>query len=334
MAKVLVTGGLGFLGSHLVEALCGKGENVTVVDNLSANVISPEFCRGRCEFYSADILDFQAPVRFDAIYHLANTVGSTRILPFGGILGYQVIAGIETILNLATQHRASVVYLSSSDVYGRAQWLSEESPTQQSSVVTPRREYAVSKLLAEIMLLNGARANGLRVNIIRPFNIAGPRQLPGPGFVIPRFITAALAGAPLTVFGDGSQVRSFVHVTEVAEACQLVGGSHLRGEVINVGNPSNVVSIYELANRIVSLCQSDSPIEFVDPHVVYGEMYDDGVSKLPVIDKVTSQLGWAPQLNLNSILEDSLRWLAANREEWNGKRNQHSAVSERTGHEQ
>jgi nucleoside-diphosphate-sugar epimerase len=315
MMRVLVTGGLGFLGSHLVDSLWKRGNDITVVDNLSTNVVSPEFCDGRCAFVKGDIerLEYDGP-RIDVIYHLASMVGTIRILCHAGKIAPAMVQGSERVFDLAARHSASILYVSSSDVYARGGWLSETDTPSIPRRRTPRAEYAQGKFESELLFLKGAARIGLKVNIIRPFNIAGPRQQPAAGFVIARFVRLALQNRPLTVFGDGSQLRSFIHVSEVADACIGVAESQHSGETWNVGNPRNVIRIDSLARLIACCVESNSPVLHVDPRKLFGPSYDDGFSKLPVINKICESLDWAPLMDLERIV----RKVAGACTEWRG----------------
>lgn len=307
MAKVLVTGGLGFIGSHLVCQLLSKEHHITIVDNLETNVVKPDLYRNQCVFYEEDICHFKTSDSFDYIYHLANYVGSIGILPYGGKLGYSTIKGLRNILEIALSSNSRLLFVSSSDAYGKGGWLKEQDEVVFGNV-SVRQEYAVSKFLAEIMIQNSLATTNLKANIVRPFNIVGSMQLAKLGFVVPRFINAALCGKPLTVFGDGSQIRAFLSVTEAVNALILITESNISGEIFNVGSSSNVISINELAKLIIKMCKSNSKIQYVEPKGLYGEIYDEGKCKLPVIDKIEKMIGWSHKEDIARIIKDTIRY--------------------------
>jgi UDP-glucose 4-epimerase len=313
MARALVTGGLGFLGSHLADRLLALGRDVVIVDNGSTAVVKSGCYRDLCEVVLSDIAAYEPgeDAGFDEIFHLADIAGPYRILEYAGTIGPRSLAGINSVLCLATPRRTTFVFVSSSEVYGRAGCYPESAPATIYTPYTIRLEYAVSKSLCEIAALNYGKRTGLDVKVIRPFNIAGPRQSGAGGFVLPRFFSAALSGQPLTVFGDGSQARCFTHVHDTVESIIRVAESDASGEIFNSGNPSNKTTILSLAESVKHLCRSDSPLEFTDPRDIFGEHYAESFDKVPDTAKIEHDLGWRAERSLDDVLRDTLEYYSA-----------------------
>lgn len=304
MANALVVGGLGFIGSHLVDFLLDRGDSVTIVDDLSANVTPPSTYSSKCSVIEQDISAIvQLDQRFDVIYHLAGPVGPVRILDRAGEIEGLTTAPTLRVIELAESCQASILYVSSSDVYSRAGWLSEDTPAHRYPRRTPRAEYAEGKRRSESLLLRACEEQEICVNIVRPFNVAGPRQIPAAGFVLARFVEAALKGDSITVFGDGTQMRSFLHVSEAVRAFVEIAESGTSGEIWNVGNPKNAIQIRFLADLVRGQLNPTCTIVHVDPRDLFGESFDDGFAKLPLIGKVNRELGWVPRAPLSEIIE-------------------------------
>lgn len=313
--KILVTGGFGFLGSHLVELLLADQENqVHVVDNLSSNPLPLDFLLGEIgppanlSYEVADVANFARgdPGVFDQIFHLASVVGPAGVIPHTGRIAMSILSDSLAMADVAMRTGAVLVDISTSEVYGGGQegLCSEGMDRIVRAGASARLEYAVGKLAAETALLNLNATQELDVRIVRPFNITGPRQSGEGGFVLPRFIGQALAGVELTVFGDGRQVRAFTHVADMAEGIRLVGAKGQRGVSYNVGNPDNRCSILELASEVISLTESPSRIEFVDPKSIYGPFYEEANDKFPDARKAMEELGWKPMFGRLETIED------------------------------
>ncbi len=313
--KILVTGGFGFLGSHLVELLVADQENqVHVVDNLSTNPLPLDFLLAEIgpppnlTYEITDVATFarSGPATFDQIFHLASVVGPAGVIPHAGRIAMSILSDSLAIADLAMRTGAVLVDVSTSEVYGGGQegLCSEGMDRIVRAGASARLEYAVGKLAAETALLNLRTTHGLDVRIVRPFNITGPRQSGEGGFVLPRFIGQALAGVDLTVFGDGRQVRAFTHVVDMAEGIRLVGAKGQPGASYNVGNPENRCSILELASEVISLTGSPSGIEFADPKSIYGPLYEEANDKFPDARTAMEELGWKPMLGRLETIED------------------------------
>lgn len=316
MKSALVTGGLGFLGSHLIDSLLASGYQVTIVDSLISNVVTaadyPQ-CR-TIEAPIENVMDQLMPdkgARFDEIYHLASVVGPAGVLKWAGAIAKTVINSSEAVTELALAHKARLLLVSTSEVYGHAGNFHESDSCLIPSRFTVRLEYAVAKLTSEIAAVNRGLVTDLEVNIVRPFNIAGPRQLPGGGFVLPRFTIAALTQEPLTVFGDGTQVRAFTDVRDIVSGLRLVMASQFKSKVFNLGNPDNELAIIELARRVVKHTSSSSKIIHVDPKVLFGPLYEEGFDKVPVATTAKEMLGWTPLYSVEDTIQATREWFEA-----------------------
>lgn len=312
MKRILVTGGLGFVGSHLVDGLLAGGYNVTIVDNLSSNVMQPEDypnCRvvvGAIEDSYPQLLALDEP--FDEIFHLASVVGPAGVLQYAGVMAQSIIMSGEAVIKIALHHGARLVLASTSEVYGRAGQLRESDGCRVAADYTVRLEYAVAKLTSEVAALNRARVTDLHVNVVRPFNIAGPRQLPDGGFVLPRFVVAALSGEPLTVFGDGTQVRAFTDVRDIVSGLRALMACSKSGLVLNLGNPANEVTIADLAQRVQRLSGSKSDIVYADPKKLFGPLYEEGIERVPVVNLAYEALDWRPMISVDDTIRSTIEW--------------------------
>lgn len=324
MTKILITGGFGFIGGHLINRLLNNGEPnerkpmIHVVDNLSTSPVPLETLLmdlkplKRVTYDIADIYDFLrngVEEDYDVIYHLASPVGPAGILPYAGKMAYSILRDTVGLIELAKRCNAALVDISTSEIYGGGQdgYCSEDMPRIVPPENTVRLEYAVGKLAAETAILNECTINGLRASIIRPFNVAGPRQSGQGGFVLPRFVAQAMTGNPLTVFGDGSQLRAFTHVADIADGIVKVGrklnARGKTGQVFNLGNPDNRISILELAEQVIDVVESSSPIEFVDGRTIYGPHYAEAADKYPDAARAMRTLKWRPV----HTIEDTIR---------------------------
>jgi len=322
---ILVTGGFGFLGSHLVELMLAAEPEarVHVVDNLSTSPIDHEaFVRRvndpRLTFDILSIEDYFARGSFkpfQEIFHLASVVGPVGVLEHGGKITKSIVDDTYRVVEIARQTGARLCDVSTSEIYGggRDGYCSENDSKIITPKISARLEYAVGKLACEISLVNMCRMTGLFASIIRPFNIAGPRQSGKGGFVLPRFIKQCLANEPLTVYGDGTMIRAFTHVTDVADGIMRSIRRGRSGEAYNIGNPANKISIKELAERTVEITGSKSRIDFVDPKKLFGPLFEEANDKYPDADKAMKELGWNPKHNLESVIRDCVEYIRAGR---------------------
>jgi UDP-glucose 4-epimerase len=319
MPNYLVTGGLGFVGSHLSSALLDDPEaRVTVVDNLLNQVLPSEevvaqIIRGRpglLDVKIESVADFQPARRFDAIFHLASVVGPAAVLKHAGYITESIVSDTYRMIRLAQEHGARLVHISTSEVYGGGDhgFCEEDAPRVIRGPASARQEYAAGKLACEVAIFNLCQAQKLDAVVLRPFNISGVRQLGQGGFVLPRFVGQAILGLPLTVFGSGRQVRAFTDVRDVASGILAASQSGNSGEVYNVGNPDNRITIGELAELVVKVTRTSSAIRLLDPTTVYGESYRDAPDKFPTADRLRS-LGWEPKWRLAQTVEAVHAWL-------------------------
>ena len=324
--RILITGGAGFIGSHLAESLLHQGHEVYIIDDLSTgsreNIrhleAEPEF-KGRIFVVIDTILNHNAMLELtgicDEVFHLAAAVGVRTILehPLESIRTN--IQGTEKVLEMCNKFKKKVLVASTSEVYGKH--LHAPLVETDNIIYGPsskfRWSYAASKLMDEFTALAYHRTNGLEVVIARLFNTVGPRQTGAYGMVIPRFVTQALARAPITVYGDGTQTRTFTYVLDVIEALQgLMNSPASFGQVFNVGGTEEI-SIRDLAARIISLCGSSSPIEFVPYEKAFGRDFEDMQRRVPGIDKINKAIGFSPKTGLDAILENIIAHERANK---------------------
>lgn len=314
--KFLVTGGFGFIGSHLVERLLWQGHSVHVVDNLSSNGVQPGMLLdewGHPERLTFDCKDFITWREneaynhrgFDGIYHLASPVGPAGVLQYAGDMVHEITEATYAAMALAKLWGAKLVDVSTSEVYGGGQqgYCSEEMPRIIQAETTVRLEYAVAKMAAETALINRCKVSSLEAVIIRPFNVAGPRQSGKGGFVLPRFIEQARNNQPLTVFGDGTQIRAFTHVADIVNGLILAFQNGRSGEVYNLGNPSNKTTILELAQQVIAIV-GQGTIQFIDPQTLYGSLYAEAADKYPNADKAQRELHWQPTRDIQTTIRD------------------------------
>ena len=285
MPRYLITGGAGFIGSHLTDALLDQGHEVVVLDNLStgrfANLdavrVHPGF-----DFVQGSVLDElavdKAVRRCDVVVHLAAAVGVKLIVsePLDSLRTN--IQGAITLLAAAHRYRRKVLVTSTSEIYGKNGNgpLAEDADRILGSPAVSRWAYSTSKAVDEILAYAYHRERDLPTIVVRLFNTVGPRQSPAYGMVIPRLVRQALAGEPLTVFGDGAQTRCFCHVADAVDALlRLLDDDRAVGEVFNVGS-SEEISIEALAHRVLQATGSRSPID----HVPYEVAYEAGVEDM------------------------------------------------------
>ena len=319
--RSLVTGGAGFIGSHLTEHLLRSGEEVSVLDNLSTGKFEnirhlighPKFRYfvGRVE---DEKLLAEAADGCGAIYHLAAAVGVELILRDPVHTIQTNIDAAETVLEHAVRYGKRVLIASTSEVYGKGSKLpfSEEDDVVYGSTSRPRWAYAVSKSVDEFLLKAYVKSKGLRGVIARLFNTVGPRQVGEYGMVIPRLVSQALKGGPMTVYGDGTQTRCFGHVLDVVPALHaLLRREPISGEVVNLGG-SEQVSISDLAKKIAAFAGGDIAIELVSYEKAYEPGFEDMKSRVPDLSRAKSMIGFSPSRELDTILQDVFADLQGN----------------------
>lgn len=311
--KILITGGAGFIGSYLAERLLKAGHLVCILDNLSTtdlNNIKHLLKIQKLVFKKGSVLDRRilAPLikKSDQIYHLAASVGVKLVVekPLDSFLNN--FCGTHNVLTLAAKNEVPVLITSSSEVYGKNSQIpfEEDDDRVYGSIYNERWGYALSKTADEFMALAYWREKGLPVVVVRLFNTVGPRQTGRYGMVIPRLVGQALTGKPLTVYGDGRQIRSFSYVGDVVEGMiRLLNSKKCHGEVFNLGSP-DPVTIKDLALRIRKLTHSHSPIKFIPYQKVYGKTFEDMHIRIPDVSKAERFVGYRPIFSLDDILKE------------------------------
>ena len=317
--KVLITGGAGFIGSHLAESLLERGDEVYVLDDLSTGSIDNiEHLKGAKGFrYTIDTVMNEPSTaeqvdRVDVVVHLAAAVGVRLIVESPVHTIETNVHGTETVLKLANKKKKRVLLASTSEVYGK----SVEFPFREDSdlVMGPttkgRWSYACSKAIDEFLALAYYKEKKLPVTVVRLFNTVGPRQTGRYGMVIPNFVRQALAGAPITVHGDGSQRRCFTDVSDVVRALLgLIDHPDAIGEVFNVGSQQEV-SILDLAKKVKAKAKSASEIVFVPYEKAYEEGFEDMPRRVPDTSKIEKLVGFRPTVSLDAILERVIEHLS------------------------
>src|SRR3954470_22221955 len=309
--RVLITGGAGFVGSHLSEALLHRGDEVFVLDDLSTGSIdnithlksNPKF-HYRIASVTNEPLLAELIDRTDVVVHLAAAVGVKLIVEAPVHTIENNVHGTEVVLKHANKKKKLVLIASTSEVYGKSVNLPfrEDADLVLGPTVKHRWAYACSKLIDEFLALAYWKERKLPVIIVRLFNTVGPRQTGQYGMVIPNFVRQALAGQPITVFGDGTQSRSFTYVGDVVEAMvALLDEPGAVGQVFNIGNTGEV-SIRELAERVRTLAGSSSPIQIVPYDEAYEAGFEDMPRRVPDTSKIRALIGFAPKLELDDMI--------------------------------
>ena len=309
----LVTGGAGFIGSHLSELLLAKGWEVFVLDDLSTGAErNVAYLRENPAFHLVVDSVLKSSVvnelvhRSDVVFHLAAAVGVRLIVEEPVHTLVTNIQGTEEVLDHCHRFGKRVLIASTSEVYGdrrEPEALDEESKRMYGPTTARRWAYAESKALDEFLALAYHQERGLDCVIVRLFNTVGPRQSGQYGMVIPRFVAAALAGETIEIHGDGTQTRCFCHVQDTIRALSGLMDADTAGQIFNVGSTERV-TIDELAQRVIALTGSSSDIVYVPYNEVYGQGIEDMLHRQPAIEKVTSAIGWQPTRRLDEILAD------------------------------
>ncbi len=320
MIHNLVTGGSGFVGSHLVEALLAAGEAVTVIDDLSTGaIVNLDSCREHphLKVHIGSIMDVPLMTelvdRADRVWHLAAAVGVRLIVEQPVHTIETNIRGTEIVLGLAARKQRPLLITSTSEVYGKSTRVpfTEGDDLVFGSTTRPRWAYACSKAIDEFLALAYYHEQKMPVVIARLFNTVGPRQTGQYGMVIPRFVKQAVAGEPITVYGDGSQSRAFADVEDVVRGLMgLMNTPAAAGNVFNVGNDQEI-TIAELANLVRNIAGSKSPVEFIPFEKAYDENFEDLVRRVPDLSKVKKLTGYAPTRNIEQIVERVVGWTRA-----------------------
>jgi UDP-glucose 4-epimerase len=311
--KVLITGGAGFVGSHLADKLIGEGHDIVVIDDLSTGKYSNvEHLEGSDRFRL--IIDTVLHERLleelvreaDHVYHMASAVGVRLIMEQPVKTIETIFHGTDAILKFCSRYRKKVLIPSTSEVYGKGATVPfrEDDDLLTGATDKHRWAYACAKTLDEFLALAHWKETRLPVVVARLFNTVGPRQTGQYGMVVPRFVRAAIRNEPIEVHGDGTQSRCFGHVKDVVEGlCKLMESPACLGQVINLGNDEEV-TITQLAERAISLTGSTSKIRYIPYAEAYGEGFEDMRRRVPSLEKARSFIGYQPTRSLDDIIND------------------------------
>ncbi|MBA2246298.1 MAG: GDP-mannose 4,6-dehydratase [Gemmatimonadota bacterium] len=308
----LITGGAGFIGSHLADALLERGHRVSIIDDLSTGSIrNITHLRKHAHFrYVVDTM-LKASLlaelvdEADAIFHLAAAVGVKLIVESPVRTIETNIQCTELLLQVAAKKKKKVLVTSTSEVYGKSTAVPfrEDGDLVLGATTRGRWSYACSKAIDEFLAIAYWREKRLPTVVVRLFNTVGPRQTGQYGMVIPRFVSQALEGEPITIYGDGTQTRCFTHVSDTVRALiALMEAEGTVGEVFNIGSEQEI-TILELARRIREMAGSSSEFVFLPYAVAYQSNFEDMARRVPCLDKIRRTIGWAPTITIDGILE-------------------------------
>jgi UDP-glucose 4-epimerase len=309
--KYLITGGAGFIGSHLAENLIARGDQVVVCDNLSTGLANNLInIKDKVKFEKGNILDKALMDRLvadcDFVIHLAAALGVFKIInkPLESLITN--LKGTEIVLAAADKYDKPTLIASTSEIYGKNNKvpLNEEDDRIIGHPLKARWSYSEAKAVDESLAYFYYLEKKLPISIVRFFNTVGPRQVGNYGMVLPRFVNSALSNEPLSVYGSGDQIRCFCHVEDAVKALLLVmDSSKAVGEVFNVGS-NQQISIMELAKKVIEVTGSSSSIEKIDYDKAYSAGFEDMQLRVPDISKIKQILGWVPKINLDQIIKD------------------------------
>ena len=308
--KILITGGAGFIGSHLAELLISEGNQVIELDTQSTGSAKNLNPSSNLEVIKGSILDSNLVdslmSKVTVSFHLAAALGVKNIVEYPLESLETNIKGSEIVLNAATKYQVRTLLASSSEVYGKNpnQPLTEDSDRVLGSPKVARWSYSEAKAVDEFYAFQLNKQKKLPVTIARLFNTVGPRQSGSYGMVLPRFVSAAVSNQPLTVYGDGSQSRTFSAVSDVVAALnELLKSDSTIGDVFNVGG-NQLITIKALAEKVIKLTNSNSKIEYKTYKEVYGADFEEPNSRVPDINKIKSAIGWSPKKRLDEIITE------------------------------
>ncbi len=319
MGKILITGGAGFIGSHLTERLLADGYEVYVLDNLSTGSLdnlaaveeNPRLHVVVDGIENQSLLNRLAE-KVDIIYHLAAAVGVKLIVKEPVETIETNIAGAENVMKAALNEKVKKIFLAStSEVYGKGttKKFAEDDDLIFGATTRNRWSYGCSKAIDEFLALAYHQSKGLPIIIGRLFNTVGPRQVGNYGMVIPRFVQKALAGEPIEVYGDGAQVRCFTHVTDIIEAlCLLLNKDSATGEIFNIGS-DEPITIRQLAEKVKALVNPDVEIKHIPYARAYGPGFEDIKIRRPDISKLEKAIGFKPSISLDEIICDVMEYM-------------------------
>ena len=315
--KILITGGAGFIGSHLAERLVEEGNQVVVIDNLSTgrleNIESIK-TNGNFHYTIGSILNRELMEKLmegvDQVYHLAAAVGVKYIIENPLLSLRTNILGTENVLELANKYKAKVLITSTSEIYGKSDKVPfhEDDDRLLGPTRISRWGYSCSKAIDEFMALAYFREKRLPVVIVRCFNTVGPRQTGQYGMVLPKFIKAALLDQPIVVYGTGKQTRCFADVSDVVGAfIKLMNIPKCVGEIFNIGTTESI-SIEDLAKKVKEICDSKSRIEYMSYEEAFEEGFEDMMNRMPCLDKAKEYIGYEPKYNLDDIIHRMIEY--------------------------
>lgn len=315
--KILITGGLGFIGTHCVQKWISENWDVYIIDNLSSNAIEADNdIVKNCTIYINDItkIKWSELPKFDLILHLASPVGPVGVLKHSGKMAKIILDDIYSVIQGSLINECPLLFVSTSEIYGHRSektYLLEDSDKILSGDFTVRNEYSTAKLLSEIVLTNFAKINSnFKYQIIRPFNVTGEFQLQDGGFVLPRFVNQALNNEDITVYYDGKQIRAFTWVKDIVDGIYLTSTAseeHWNQEW-NIGNKNNENSILFLAEMVKNLTDSKSKIIFIDPISLHGPLFSEAPEKIPNSNKIELHLGWKPTKNTQEVVQEVINF--------------------------
>ena len=314
--KVLVTGGAGFIGSHLTDSLLLSNEEITVVDNFSTgNINNLDHAKSKINIIDGDIRDQNLIERtvseVDLVFHMAAALGVSNILNSTLDSISVNITGSDVVLKAAAKYDKRIVIASTSEIYGKndKQPLSETDDRVIGSPQKVRWSYSDAKAIEEATATVLYQTEGLRVTTVRLFNTVGPRQKGQYGMVVPRFVQNALTNKPLNIYGDGKQTRVFCHVADVIDALlKITKTDNSIGEVYNLGGVGEI-SINELAQKVIQITNSISKIEYTPYDKAYPFGFEDMLRRVPDITKLKTVIDWEPKKNLDQIITDIMKFL-------------------------
>jgi UDP-glucose 4-epimerase len=309
--RYLITGGAGFIGSHLTEKLISRNDSVVILDNMSTgssrNIVT---FQSKVDLVSGSILDRKVVDKLveksDFVIHLAAALGVLNIVnkPLDSLKTN--LQGTEIVLESANNYSKPILIASTSEIYGKNDKvpLNEEDDRVIGHPLKTRWSYSEAKAVDESLAYFYYLENQLPVRIVRFFNTVGPRQVGDYGMVVPRFVSAALRNEPINVYGSGDQIRCFCHVGDAIRALLLVIDSDKAiGEVFNIGN-NQQISIMDLANKVIEITNSKSEIRKIPYSEAYPEGFEDMQRRVPDISKIKNALGWSPEIGLDQIIRD------------------------------
>jgi nucleoside-diphosphate-sugar epimerase len=315
--KILITGGLGFIGTHCVEKWSNLGYDITIIDNLSSNALPPtdELFKD-CKIIIKNILDVNIIQleKFDIVLHLASPVGPVGVLKHSGKMASTIIDDVYWAINAAKHNNCPLIFVSTSEIYGYREcktYLKEDDQKVLNGDFTVRNEYAIAKLLAEIVLSNTSKIDpNFKYQTIRPFNVSGKYQLPDNGFVVPRFVEQALNKKDITVYYDGLQLRAFTWVKDIVEGIYLtsIAPEQYWNQEWNIGNEKNENTILYLATKVKEITNSTSNIINIDPTSLHGPLFTEAPEKIPNSEKIKTLLGWKATKEVDDIIKEVIEY--------------------------